>query len=48
MNSKQITKGDEIKDSTGRWATVLEVRDEVLVVNKFWGFVHTDNVQEIR
>ena len=45
---RKITKGDQIKDSTGRWATVLEVKDNVLTVDKFWKFVHIDNVQAVR
>lgn len=46
--SSRIPVGARIKDSTGRWATVLEVTDNVLTVDKPWQYVHTDNVQAIR
>lgn len=46
--NKQISKGDKIKDSTGRWARVVEVRDNTLIVDKFWKFVHIDNVQAVK
>lgn len=41
-------KGCRIKDSLGRWATVTDHKDNVLTVDKFWKYVHTDNVQVIR
>lgn len=48
MDKSEITKGTEIKDATGRWATVTERRDDILIVNKFWKFVHISNVIEAR
>ena len=44
----KITKGDQIKDSVGRWATVLAVKGNTLIVDRFWRFVHIDNVQAVR
>jgi len=44
MDKSKITKGTEIKDATGRWATVLDRRDNILIVNKFWKTVHIANV----
>lgn len=48
MSHNQITKGSKVKDALGRWATVLDIRDNVLIVDKFWRFVHIDNVIEVR
>ena len=48
LDKTKITKGTEIRDGLGRWATVLERRDNVLVVDKFWNFIHIDNITAAR
>jgi len=48
LDKTKITKGTEIRDGLGRWATVLERRDNILVVDKFWAFVHIDNITAAR
>ena len=48
LDKTKITKGTEIRDGLGRWATVLDRRDNVLVVDKFWNFVHIDNLTAAR
>ena len=48
MTDQTLKTGQRIKDATGRWATVIEQVDNVITVDKFWKFVHIDNVIEIR
>ena len=40
----EIVAGTRVKDAVGRWATVIDRRDNVLIIDHFRKYLHISNV----